>query len=92
MEVIEKQNPANVEALLETVYNGKKVSEELTDIIGKIGEKIEVSRFAIDNSENGLVVDYVHHGSKLAVMIKSENVPDAKNEEFGNMLKDIAMQ
>lgn len=92
LEVIEKQNPANVEALLETVYNGKKVSEELTDIIGKIGEKIEVSRFAIDNSENGLVVDYVHHGSKLAVMIKSENVPDAKNEEFGNMLKDIAMQ
>lgn len=92
LEVIEKQNPANVEALLETVYNGKKVSEELTDIIGKIGEKIEVSRFAVDNSENGLIVDYVHHGSKLAVMIKSENVPAAKNEEFGNMLKDIAMQ
>jgi len=92
LEVIEKQNPTNVEALLETEYNGKKVSVELTDIIGKIGEKIEVSRFAVDNSENGLVVDYVHHGSKLAVMIKSENVPADKNEEFGNMLKDIAMQ
>lgn len=92
LEVIEKQNPANVEALLEIEYNGKKVSVELTDIIGKIGEKIEVSRFAVDNSENGLVVDYVHHGSKLAVMIKSENVRADKNEEFGNMLKDIAMQ
>lgn len=92
LEVIEKQNPANVDVLLETEYNGKKVSVELTDIIGKIGEKIEVSRFAVDNSENGLVVDYVHHGSKLAVMIKAEHVPTDKNEEFGNMMKDIAMQ
>lgn len=90
--VVENNKPANVEALLELEYDGKKVGTELTDVIGKIGEKIEVSRFAIEHADNGVVVDYVHHGAKLAVLIKAENVPAEKTEEFGNMLKDIAMQ
>lgn len=92
LSVVEKNKPANVDALLDLELDGKKVSAELTDIIGKIGEKIEVSRFSIEHTDNGLVVDYVHHGAKLAVLIKADNIPAEKKDEFGNLLKDIAMQ
>ena len=70
----------------------KKVIDELNAIVGKIGEKIEISRFAIDNTTNGEIVDYVHSGSKLGVLIEAENVPSDKTNVFSPVLKDIAMQ
>ncbi|MFA3782712.1 translation elongation factor Ts [Melioribacteraceae bacterium 4301-Me] len=84
--------PATIDELLSLSYQNKKVEEELNSLIGKIGEKIQVSRFAIENTENGQVVDYVHHGSKLGVLIRVDNVPSNSNEELQSLLKDIAMQ
>ncbi len=90
--VVVANKPADVASLLEVTKDGKKVSEELNALIGKIGEKIEVSRFALDNTENGLIVDYVHAGSKLGVLMEANNVSDDKAAEFQPLLKDIAMQ
>jgi elongation factor Ts len=92
MTVVVENKPADVAALLETTKDGKKVSDELNALIGKIGEKIEVSRFALDSVENGLIVDYVHAGSKLGVLMEAGNVSDDKVAEFQPILKDIAMQ
>lgn len=92
MSAIEKENPANVEALLELTVDGKLIKDELNAIIGKIGEKIEISRFAVESDENGLLVDYVHHGSKLGVLVKVENVKAEGKEELSGLVKDIAMQ
>ena len=89
--IVEKQ-PADIPSLLELSKDGKKVAEELHSLIGKIGEKIEISRFAIENAETGLIVDYIHAGSKLGVVINAENVPVEKSTEFQSILKDIAMQ
>jgi len=89
--IVEKQ-PADVPSLLELSKDGKKVSEELNALIGKIGEKIEISRFAVENTETGLIVDYIHAGSKLGVLIKSDNIPIEKAAELQSILKDIAMQ
>jgi elongation factor Ts len=89
--IVEKQ-PADISSLLELSKDGKKVAEELHALIGKIGEKIEISRFAIENAETGLIVDYIHAGSKLGVVINAENVPAEKSTEFQSILKDIAMQ
>jgi elongation factor Ts len=89
--IVEKQ-PADIPSLLELSKDGKKVAEELHSLIGKIGEKIEISRFAIENAETGLIVDYIHAGSKLGVVINAENVPAEKSTEFQSILKDIAMQ
>ncbi len=63
----------------------------LVDVMGKVGEKIEVSRVATEIAENGLLVDYIHMGSKLGVLVKFDNVSGNSNEliEIG---KDIAMQ
>jgi elongation factor Ts len=92
MSVIVNDKPADVPSLLEITKDGKKILDELNTIIGKIGEKIEVSRFAIDNTVNGEIVDYVHAGSKLGVLIEAENVPSDKTNVLEPVLKDIAMQ
>ena len=92
MDIVTNNKPADVSSLLEITKDGKKVVDELNSIIGKIGEKIEISRFAIDNTVNGEIVDYVHAGSKLGVLIEAENVPSDKANLFETVLKDIAMQ
>ena len=92
LDIVVESKPADVPALLELSKDGKKVVEELNALIGKIGEKIEVSRFALDNSENGLIVDYVHAGSKLGVLMEADNVNTDKADAFQPILKDIAMQ
>jgi elongation factor Ts len=80
--------PANVSDLLE---KSAKVKDLQTEVMGKVGEKIEISRLAIENSPEGAVIDYVHLGSKLGVLIKFENVTAGK-DAFYEIGKDIAMQ
>lgn len=92
MDVIVTNKPADIDSLMKLSSNGKSVTDELNALIGKIGEKIEVSRFAIQNSENGEIVDYIHHGSKLGVLIQADNVPNDKAKDIQPILKDIAMQ
>lgn len=92
LEIVVLNKPADVAALLEMSKDGKKVADELNALIGKIGEKIQISRFAYVESANGIVVDYVHHGSKLAVLIQADGVPSDKAAELQSILKDIAMQ
>ena len=92
LDAVVSNQPSNVEELLSQSFNGKSIQEELTAIIGKIGEKIEVSRFAIEKVENGLVTDYIHHGSKLGVLLVVENVNKDTKEELVALTKDIAMQ
>lgn len=89
--VVENE-PKDIDELLSLSYNGKSVNEELTNIIGKIGEKIEVSRFVIETAENGIVVDYIHHGSKLGVLVRVDNVTEENKEDITTFAKDAAMQ
>lgn len=63
----------------------------LEDVMGKVGEKIEISRVSTELAENGLIVDYIHMGSKLGVLVKFDNVSD-NNAELIEIGKDIAMQ
>ncbi len=88
--IVEKQ-PANIDELLTLEIDGVTVSEKLNEVIGKIGEKIEISNFAIVNAESGVVVDYIHHGANLGVMLKVCNVSEM-NDELEKLFKDIAMQ
>ncbi len=68
LDTIMTQTPADVEALLGTAVNGRPLSDLLTDIIGKIGEKIQVKRFAVYET-TGLLTDYIHGGSKIGVLL-----------------------
>ncbi len=88
LEAVEADKPANVNDLLE---KNSKIKNMLTEVMGKVGEKIEISRFATENAPNGIIVDYVHLGSKLGVLVKFENALNL-NSEFDPIGKDIAMQ
>jgi elongation factor Ts len=92
LDVVVANKPANLDELLAAELNGKKVSEELTTVIGKIGEKIEISRFVIETTENSKYVDYIHSGAKLGVLLRVENVEGADSAKLDSVFKDIAMQ
>ena len=85
---VESTKPASVDDLLE---KNEDVKIKLTEVMGKVGEKMEISRFAVEEAPEGLVVDYVHMGSKLGVLVKFTNVNSAK-DELSTIGKDIAMQ
>jgi len=82
-----KNKPKNVEELLKN----SDVQDKLNDVLGKVGEKIEISRFDIMEAKDGLLVDYIHMGSKLGVLIKFDDVK-AGSDELHLIGKDMAMQ
>lgn len=76
----------SVDNLLETELDGLKVADHLKDMIGKIGEKIEIARVVLTKTD-GQLVSYIHPGSQLGVLVEFEGgLPD---ENVGN---DVAMQ
>ena len=79
--------PADRDALLTLPYEGSTVETTITDLTGKIGEKIDVRRVAVVESADGNVVPYIHPGSRLGVLVDIAGDGDA--EEVG---RDIAMQ
>lgn len=83
-----RDRPADLESLRNLQLNGgRSVSEAVTDMTGKIGEKIDIRRFLIIEADSGRVVTYVHPGSRLGVLV--EVAGDGNLEEVG---RDVAMQ
>ncbi len=68
----------------------KTVKEELASQIATIGENMNIRRFAKVSSENGLVVDYIHAGGKIGVLVAAET--DNTGDEIVECLKNVAMQ
>lgn len=66
--------------------NGTAISEHLKDLVGKIGEKIDIGQFELVKTD-GAIVSYVHPGNQLAVLV--EFAGPLEDKEVG---KDIAMQ
>ena len=86
-EQIAKENPADVEELLEQTSikdSNKTVKEVLTDKIAKIGENMTIRRFERFES-NGLVEKYIHGDGKIGVLVDIENGDS-------ELAKDICMQ
>jgi elongation factor Ts len=81
--------PSSVEELLAKAAG---LQEKINDVLAKIGEKIEISRFSVEVAEGGMVVDYIHPGSKLGILVQIDNVADDKKEVLAPVAKDIAMQ
>ncbi len=77
-------DPADMDALNESILDGKKVSEFVTEAVASIGEKISIRRFARYATE-GRIASYIHMGGKIGVIIELTG----GTEELG---KDVAMQ
>jgi elongation factor Ts len=88
IEVAVAQNPASTEELLGlALADGRTVQETITELVGKIGEKIVIA--AYENVTAEQVVSYIHSNGKLGVLVAFNNVQGTDVAEVG---KDIAMQ
>jgi elongation factor Ts len=88
---VESHKPASPDALATTpTATGKTVSEMLNDLLAKVGEKIEVRRFQLIQSDGGLFGSYTHVGSKIGVLVEFEGLDqEAAAKGTG---RDVAMQ
>ena len=87
--IIIAQNPADVDALLKCTENGQTVEEMVQELFLKIRENIKIRRFV---RYEGNVVNYVHAGGKIGVLVKFDGEVDANNADFITMGKNVAMQ
>lgn len=87
LEVAYNERPADVEALKGLKSGDSTIGERIVDLIGKIGEKLDIS--AYESMTGEAVVPYIHAGSKLGVLVALKNVNGTSVEDAG---KDVAMQ
>lgn len=80
--------PADLTALLTLPFNQERtVQEALTDLTGKIGEKLGIRRFVVLESRDSQIIDYVHPGSRLGVLVELTG-----SGELAATGRDVAMQ
>ena len=79
--------PADKETLLNLKAGGLTLNDKIVELVGKIGEKIEVSEYIHMKGET--VVPYIHAGSKLGVLVSLKGINGKDVTEAG---KDVGMQ
>ncbi len=81
-------NPADVDALLASEFagSGATIKDMLTEKIAKIGENMNLRRFA---RFDGNVVGYIHMGGRIGVMVNVECADF--NDEAKEAARDVAM-
>ncbi len=88
--VIARQNPADVDALLECKEDGQTVSEMVQELFLSVRENIKIRRF---ERYEGVVSTYTHGGGRIGVMVKFDTTDAiAAADAFKEAAKDVAMQ
>ena len=88
LKTIITNNPADVEALLASDYEGVTVDAKLKELIFQIGEKITIRRFAV---VDGVTSTYIHGLGSIGVIVKFDT-DCADNADFAEFAKNIALQ
>jgi elongation factor Ts len=78
---------ASKDALMDAKAGSLTLNDKVTELVGKIGEKLEVSEYVRMNGE--AIVPYIHAGSKLGVLVSLKGVNGKDVTEAG---KDVGMQ
>ncbi|MFK7971926.1 MAG: translation elongation factor Ts [Bacteroidia bacterium] len=78
--------PENLDALKAIPLDGETIGELLVEAMGRIGEKIDISKYEIVRGDQ--VVTYVHPGSRIGVAVAFNGA----NGDVETVGKDIAMQ
>lgn len=81
------QPSTHKDLLLLTLEGDLSIQEKITELIGRIGEKIAITAYSTLSSET--VVSYMHMGSKLGVLIGLQGSRGPQVIEAG---KSVAMQ
>lgn len=87
LEIALNERPANLDALKATTFeNGLTVADKITEEVGKIGEKIEVSELETVAADSAIA--YNHPGFKTATILGLNK----NSEEVAAAGKNVAMQ
>ncbi|MCS6972912.1 MAG: translation elongation factor Ts [Cyclobacteriaceae bacterium] len=81
--------PADKEALLTLTSGNLTIQDKIIELVGKIGEKIEVSEYVRLTGEP--VVAYIHAGAKLGVLVALKGA-NGVSEAVLAAGKDVGMQ
>lgn len=78
------QNIPSLEALNSAQLDGAPITDKINDLVGKIGEKITLSRY--EKIEAAYVASYIHGNYRMGVLVGfSKQIPE-------DAARDIAMQ
>ncbi len=79
--------PVDVETLKSLKIGSLTIDEKIIELVGKIGEKVEITAYNILKAE--AVVPYIHAGSKLGVLVALEG---ANGTDVSDAGRDVGMQ
>ncbi len=83
-----------VDNILETIVDGKKFNDILTEAVSKTGEKTQVGEFAKYKLDgHGLISTYIHFNEKVGTMVQIETSDEtiAAADVVKQIASDIAM-
>lgn len=81
-------NVSDKDSLLkQSLSDGRSVEENLVEMMGKIGEKLDIVGY--ENIQAEKVISYVHSNGKLGVLVAMNGTGGVEVEDLG---KDVAMQ
>jgi len=87
VEAIYNNQPADVDALMASEFG-----QTFTDTVIKIGEKIEVRRFAtLEAGEDEALNGYIHSNNRIAVIVKAKCDSAKTAEGMRDVMKQVAM-
>lgn len=84
---------ADMDAFMEEAWmedSSKTVKDVLVEQVAVIGENLKIRRFEKVSAENGCIVDYIHGGGRIGVVVVAET--DNANDTVKEAMKNIAMQ
>jgi elongation factor Ts len=84
LNVATDKNPADLNTLKGLTFDGRSISDRVTEQIGIIGEKLDLSFYGTIQAAQ--VIPYIHPGNRLSTLVGLNKVVDLQAG------KDIAMQ
>lgn len=85
--IAEQNMPADIEALKALPMDGATVADKVLEMVAKIGEKIDVTRY--EQVAADCVVAYIHGNYRIGVLVGMDN---AKGDHIKDAGRDVAMQ
>lgn len=91
-EVIHTEGFADMDAFRGHKFGSSSFEERMGEAVSKVGEKIEVRRFATFSvGENGVVNGYLHSNGRVGVVVAVECDSAKTAEAVRDIVRDIAM-
>jgi elongation factor Ts len=78
---------ATIDELKAAAMSGATIGEKLMEMVAKIGEKLEISRF--ETITAAAVIPYIHSGYRIGVLVAMNQAAD---EAISTAGRDVAMQ